>query len=176
MRYDAKSGQFAPYLSGISAMGLDFSPDGQWVAYNDGTDGTMWRSRVDGTQKLQLVIPPMLAYLPRWSPDGKQIAFFGHPPGEPWQIYVIGAAGGAPELLYRSATNLADPSWAPDGKSLAFGENSLNNQGSAIYILDLKTRNASKLPGLRWTLFSALVPRRTLYRCYSARFSQAHAF
>ena len=146
VRYDAKSGQFAPYLSGISAMGLDFSSDAEWVAYNDGTDGTMWRSRVDGTQKLQLVIPPLLAYLPRWSPDNKQIAFFGHPPGEPWQIYLIGAAGGAPELLYRSATNLADPSWAPGGKSLAFGENSLNNQGSAIYVLDLKTRNALKLP------------------------------
>jgi serine/threonine protein kinase/Tol biopolymer transport system component len=146
VRYDVKSRQFAPYLAGISAMGLDFSPDGQWVAYNDGTDGTMWRSKTDGTQKLQLVMPPMLAYLPRWSPDGKQIAFFGHPPGEPWQIYVVPAAGGAPELLYRSATNLADPSWAPDGKLLAFGENSLNNQGSAVYILDLKTRNASKLP------------------------------
>jgi eukaryotic-like serine/threonine-protein kinase len=147
VRYDAKTRQFAPYLSGISAMGVDFSPDGQWVAYNDGTDGTMWRIKADGTQKLQLVLPPLLAYLPRWSPDGKQIAFFGHPPGEPWQIYLVPAAGGAPELLYRSATNLADPNWAPDGKSLVFGENSLNNQGSAVYVLDLKTRKVSKLPG-----------------------------
>jgi len=147
VRYDAKSGQFAPYLSGISAMGMDFSRDGAWVAYNDASDGTMWRSKVDGTQKLQLAFPPMLAYLPRWSPDGKQIAFFGHPPGEPWQIYVVPAGGGAPELLYRSGTNLADPSWSPDGKSLAFGENSLNNEGSAVYVLDLKTRKASKLPG-----------------------------
>jgi Periplasmic component of the Tol biopolymer transport system len=147
VRYDARSGQFAPYLSGISAMGLDFSRDGEWVAYNDGTDGTMWRSKVDGTQKLQLVSPPMQAYLPRWSPDGKQIAFFGHPPSEPWQIYVVPTEGGAPELIYRSQTNLADPSWSPDGKSLAFGENSLNNQGSAVYVLDLKMRNASKLPG-----------------------------
>jgi len=147
VRYDAKSGQFVPYLSGISAMGLDFSRDGQWVAYNDGTDGAMWRSKVDGTQKLQLVFPPMLAYLPRWSPDGKRIAFFGHPPGEPWQIYAVSADGGAPERIYRSETNLADPSWSPDGKSLAFGENSLNNQGSAVYVLDLNTRKAAKLPG-----------------------------
>jgi eukaryotic-like serine/threonine-protein kinase len=147
VRYDAKSRQFSPYLSGLSAMGLDFSPNGEWVAYNDGTDGTMWRCKVDGTQKLQLVTPPMLAFLPRWSPDGKRIAFFGHPPGEPWQIYAIPAAGGAPELLYRSSTNLADPSWSPDGKSLVFGENSLNNQGSAVYVLDLSTRNVSKLPG-----------------------------
>ncbi len=176
VRYDAKSRQFAPYLSGISAMGLDFSPDGQWVAYNDGTDGTMWRSKTDGTQKLQLVMPPMLAYLPRWSPDGKQIAFFGHPPGEPWQIYVVPAAGGAPELLYRSATNLADPNWSPDGKSLVFGENSLNNQGSAVYVLDLKTRSVSKLPGSDGLYLSALVPRRSLYRGDSAGFSQTHAF
>jgi len=147
VRYDAKSAQFVPYLSGISAMGLDFSRDGLWVAYNNGTDGTMWRSKVDGTQKLQLVFPPMLAYLPRWSPDGKRIAFFGHPPGEPWQIYAVSAEGGAPELIYRTGTNLADPSWSPDAKSLAFGENSLNNQGSAVYILDLNTRKAAKLPG-----------------------------
>jgi eukaryotic-like serine/threonine-protein kinase len=147
VRFDARTGQFAPYLSGISAMGLEFSRDGDWVAYNDGTDGTMWRSKVDGTQKLQLVFPPMQAYLPRWSPDGKQIAFFGHPPGEPWQIYVVASAGGSLELIYRSGANLADPSWSPDGKSLAFGENSLNNQGSAVYALDLKTRKASTLPG-----------------------------
>ena len=146
VRYDAKSGQFTPYLGGISAMGVDFSHDGEWVAYNDGSDGTMWRSKVDGSQKLQLVFAPMVAYLPRWSPDGKQIAFFGHPPGEPWQIYVVPAEGGTPELLYRSETNLADPSWSPDGKSMAFGENSLNNQGSAIYVLDLKTQKATKLP------------------------------
>jgi len=30
---------------------------------------------------------------------------------------------------------------------MAFGENSLNNQGSAAYILDLKSKNAAKLPG-----------------------------
>jgi Tol biopolymer transport system component/tRNA A-37 threonylcarbamoyl transferase component Bud32 len=147
VRYDAKSGQFAPYLSGISAMGLDFSRDGEWVAYNDYPDGAVWRSKVDGTQKLQLTFPSMQAYLPRWSPDGKQIAFFGHPPGEPSHIYVIPAAGGIPELIYRHGTNLADPNWSPDGKSLICGENALSNQGSAVYVLDMKTRNASKLPG-----------------------------
>jgi Tol biopolymer transport system component len=147
VRYDSKSRQLVPYLSGISAMGLDFSRDGQWVAYNDATDGTLWRMKVDGSQKLQLVSRSMLAFLPRWSPDGKQIAFFGHAPGEPFQIFTIPAEGGAPELLYRSTTNLADPVWSPDGKSLAFGDNSLNNQGSAIYVLDLKTRGASKLAG-----------------------------
>jgi Tol biopolymer transport system component len=147
VRYDGKSGQFAPYLSGISAVGLDFSRDGEWIAYNDYADGALWRSKMDGTQKLQLTFPPLQAYLPRWSPDGKQIAFYGHPPGEPSQIYVVPAAGGSPELAYRAATNLADPNWSPDGKSLVFGGNATSHQGSAIYVLDMKTRNASKLPG-----------------------------
>jgi eukaryotic-like serine/threonine-protein kinase len=147
VRYDVKSAQFVPYLSGISAMGLDFSRDGEWVAYNDGNDGTMWRSKVDGTQKLQLTFQPMQAYLPRWSPDGKQIAFFGHSPGELWQIYVVPASGGSPQPIFHSESNLADPNWSPDGKSLAFGENAKNNQGSAVYVLDMRTRNASKLPG-----------------------------
>ncbi len=147
VRYDAKSGQFAPYLSGISAEGLDFSRDKEWFAYTNFADGTVWRSKVDGTQKLQLTFPPMQAYAPRWSPDGKQIAFFGHPPGEPWQIYVVPAAGGSPELICRRETSLADPNWSPDGKSLVFSGLSTSNQGSAIYELDMKTRNASKLPG-----------------------------
>jgi serine/threonine protein kinase/Tol biopolymer transport system component len=147
VRYDSASGQLVPYLSGISANGLDFSRDGEWFAYNDVTDGTLWRSKMDGTQKLQLVFPPMQAYLAKWSPDSKQIAFMGHPPGEPWHLYLVSAQGGAPELIYSSETNLADPNWSPDGKSLVFGDNSLNNQGSAIFILDLQTRKATKLPG-----------------------------
>ena len=147
VRYDLKTGQLVPYLSGISANGLDFSHDGQWFAYNDATDGTLWRSKMDGTQKLQLVFPPMQAFLARWSPDDKQLALMGHPPGEPWHLYLVSAQGGAPELIYKSGTNLADPNWSPDGKSLVFGDNSLNNQGSAIFILDLETRKATKLPG-----------------------------
>ncbi len=147
VRYDAKSGQLTPFPPGFSAMGVDFSRDGKWMAYNDSSDGTLWRSNADGTQKLQLVFPPMQAFLPRWSPDGKQIAFSGHPPGEPWQLYVVPTEGGTPKLIHRGAANFVDPGWSPDGKSLCFGENSLNNQGSAVYVLDLKTKNVSKLPG-----------------------------
>jgi Tol biopolymer transport system component len=129
-------------------MGFDFSRDGAWVAYNQDAEGIIWRSKVDGTQKLQLTFPPIQAYLPRWSPDGKQIAFFGHAPGEPAQIYAVPAAGGAPELIYRGETNLADPNWSPDGKSLIFGGNSaLGNEASAIYLLDMKTRKVSKMAG-----------------------------
>ena len=58
VRYDARSQQFVPYLSGISAIQLGFSKDGQWVAYTSYPDGTLWRSKVDGTERLQLTSSP----------------------------------------------------------------------------------------------------------------------
>ena len=75
IRYDPRSREFVPYLGGISAEGLAFSPDRQWVAYTSYPDGTLWRSRVDGSERLQLTSPPMKVAMPRWSHDGTQIAF-----------------------------------------------------------------------------------------------------
>ena len=57
VRYDAKSGDFAPYLDGISAGDLDFSRDGQWVTYVTYPDDTLWRSKLDGSARLQLTYP-----------------------------------------------------------------------------------------------------------------------
>jgi Tol biopolymer transport system component len=61
-----------PYLPGISAEDLAFSADGQWVVYASYPDGLLWRSRVDGSERLQLTFPPLQAELPRWSHDAKQ--------------------------------------------------------------------------------------------------------
>jgi serine/threonine protein kinase len=58
MRYNSKSGEFAPFLGGISAEYLAFSKDGQWVAYVSYPEGTLWRSKIDGSERLQLTYPP----------------------------------------------------------------------------------------------------------------------
>ena len=94
-RGESKSGSFAPFLSGISAEDVVFSKDGQWLAYVSYPEGILWRSKPDGTQKIQLSSAPLFAALPRWSPDGKQIVFYNYSVGEPGRIYVVSAHGGS---------------------------------------------------------------------------------
>jgi len=150
-RYDAKSQQFVPYLSGISAEGLGFSRDGEWVAYVTLPDGTLWRSKVDGSQRLQLSFPPMQAALARWSPDGKRIAFMARVPGKPWKISLVSAEGGSPEQLLPGERNEAIPAWSPDGNFLAFGGAPFDEGATpgtmAVQVLDMRTRQVSTLPG-----------------------------
>ena len=77
-RYDARLKQFVPYLPGVRARDVDFSRDGQWVAYvvPPTQEDILWRSRVDGRDRQQLTFPSNGAQVqPRWSPDGKQIVF-----------------------------------------------------------------------------------------------------
>src|SRR6202140_5671649 len=99
VRYDAKSGQFVQYLSGISAEHLDFSRNGEWVSYITYPGAYLWRSKADGRERLQLTFAPMKAASPNWSPDGKRIAFFGKTPGRPWKIYSVSTEGGGAQQL-----------------------------------------------------------------------------
>ena len=76
-RYDSKAQAFTSFLGGISAQDVAFSNDGQWVAYVLFPEGTLWRSKVDGSEKLQLSFPPLYAMQPRWSPDGTRTCVLG---------------------------------------------------------------------------------------------------
>ena len=91
----------------------------------------------------------MQALLPRWSPDGKQIAFQGITPDKPWTMYLISADGGS---LQEVAPGDGDIGWSSDGQSLVFGDTPLffepgPSRRLAIHVMDLKTRQVSTLPG-----------------------------
>src|ERR1700688_1454320 len=99
-RYDTKSAAFVPFLSGISADSVSFSRDGKWVTYVSFPEGTLWRSKSDGSQRIQLTYPPLSVRLPSWSPDGQQIVFYAFSSGpEKPKLYTVSADGGTPREL-----------------------------------------------------------------------------
>jgi len=148
MRYDGKSGKFSPFLGGISAEYVAFSKDGQWVTYVSYREGSLWRSKVDGSERRQLTYPPMYPVLPRWSPDGQKIIFFEFALSatKPARIYVVSADGGSPqELMPDDRRQQLDPNWSPDGTKIVFSNES-NDPSSAIHVLDVGSRQVSDLP------------------------------
>jgi serine/threonine protein kinase/Tol biopolymer transport system component len=148
-RYDPRSKLFVPFLGGLSAGDLEFSRDGQWVTYVAYPGDTLWRSRADGSERLQLSYPPQHATLPHWSPDGKQIAYDVGEAGKPWKIFLVSAQGGPPQELLSEHLNEVDPSWSSDGSRLVFGRLTLSSGSDvqAIFVVDLKTRQISTIPG-----------------------------
>jgi dipeptidyl aminopeptidase/acylaminoacyl peptidase len=148
VRFDARSNTFVPFLSGVSAGDVAFSHDSRSLVYVKYPEGTLWRSKADGSDPVQLTNSSVQVCLPKWSPDDKQIVFSANKPGEPWNIFLIPADGGVAEQITSGKVFDLDPSWSPDGKTLAFGQ--IRNDGkSVVYsvqLLDLTTRQQSQIP------------------------------
>ncbi len=147
VKYDRGSKKFIPVIAGVSATDMAFSNDGKWATYVTIPEGTLWRSRADGTERLQLTPASEQAALPVWSPDGKQIAYVSMQPGRSWKLYLVAADGGtAHEVLTESGSQI-DANWSADGSRLMFGDFSHDSGGLSIRIFDLKTHKMEKVPG-----------------------------
>jgi eukaryotic-like serine/threonine-protein kinase len=146
VRYDPAARQFVPYSLNVSASDLAFSPDGQWLAYVTIPQGNLWRSRLDGSDRLQLTYSPSLAALPMWSPDSTRIAFVGASLGGSSKGQIVSAQGGTPGDLLPDGSLAVDFNWSPDGNQIIFGRGT-NDPEFGIRVFDLKTRQVSQMPG-----------------------------
>lgn len=103
------------------------SPDGQWIAYTVSTTdreadkrvNSLWLVNWDGTQDLQLTYSPQSASSPRWSPDGKYLAFLSARGTEAkTQVWLLDRRGGEARQLTDVKGEIGDYSWSPDSKKL----------------------------------------------------------
>lgn len=107
-----------------------------------------WRSRIDGSERLQLTTSQSFSSFARWSPDGRQIAYISSQPGQPDQLFLVAKDGGSPRVLYQ-AHSLVRPSWLRDGSAMVFAEAPTGPEQAEVQVLDLKTRQMTTLPDSR---------------------------
>jgi Tol biopolymer transport system component/DNA-binding winged helix-turn-helix (wHTH) protein len=146
-----RSSAFTALEQNLSAAALaQYSPDGRWVSWLNLSEGSLWRSRIDGSERIELTTPPLRIFTMKWSPDNRRLALMAEEPGKPWKVYLIDAEGGKPTPVLNEDRNEADPDWSPDGKSIVFGrlpDRMDNVQPKAIYLMNLETRRVTEIPG-----------------------------
>jgi Tol biopolymer transport system component/DNA-binding winged helix-turn-helix (wHTH) protein len=157
-----KSSAFTALDQNLSAAALaEYSVDGKWVAWLNASDGSLWRSRVDGSERIELTTPPLRIFSMKWSPDNRRLALMGEEPGKPWRIYLIDAEGGKITPLLGEDRNEADPDWSADGQSIVFGrppDRMDNGQPKAIYLLSLTSHKMTEIPGSKGLFSPRLSP------------------
>jgi dipeptidyl aminopeptidase/acylaminoacyl peptidase len=105
------------------------SPDGAWVAYvvtmndraADEARSAIWMVSWDGKESLALTAAADGTSKPRWSPDGRYLAFMSTPAGaDKAQIMLLDRRGGSARPLTSVVGEIGEYAWAPDGKRLVF--------------------------------------------------------
>src|SRR5580765_4344159 len=119
------SGDFIYRLRSVSDPQL--APGGDWVAYTvttvdsakDKRDTDLWMTSWDGSQTVQLTASPERETSPRWSPDGRSLAFLsGRQDGDGNQVWVLDRRGGEAQRLTTIKGGIDAMEWSPDSKRL----------------------------------------------------------
>ena len=104
------------------------SPDGNWVAYTvttadsakDKSDSDIWMTSWDGATSLRLTSSPESESAPRFSPDGRYLAFLsGRQEGKGGQVWLLDRRGGEAQRLTMIKGGISDFAWSPDARRLA---------------------------------------------------------
>ena len=124
-RLDGSTGQ--RYEKWIAASGEDsepsYSPDGQRITFRSTRSGVLelWVCAAEGSNPRQLTHMKGRVESARWSPDGRQIAFWAVSQTDQLaRVYVIPSDGGEPKVLTPNTFGSYYPIWTANGKSILF--------------------------------------------------------
>jgi dipeptidyl aminopeptidase/acylaminoacyl peptidase len=115
------------FIAMVKCSDPQISPDGGRVAFvatvpdarANRNNADIWIVSIDGGPAVRLTTSDAADYHPRWSPDGRTIAFVSTRGGSA-QIWTIPADGGEASRLTNISTGASDPVWSPDGTKIAF--------------------------------------------------------
>src|SRR6266404_1541750 len=104
----------------------ELSPDGQWVAYGvrtrmlkeDKNEQRLWAVSIHGGDAIPLTAEGVSSSHPRWSPDGKYLAFSSARNGGKNQVWLLDRRGGEAQKLTDVAQGVNDFEWSPDSARL----------------------------------------------------------
>jgi dipeptidyl aminopeptidase/acylaminoacyl peptidase len=110
-----------------SVSDSQISPDGSWVAYTvqsmdlkkDKSDADIWMSPLAGGEAVRVTTSKKSENTPRWSPDGKYLAFLSDRDGDDTEVYLLDRRGGEAWQATEYKASVSDLAWSPDGKRLA---------------------------------------------------------
>src|SRR5688572_22292541 len=114
----------------VKAVGaVRVSPDGKRVVYTVSSPvmapdksefvTQIWMANTDGSDSVQLTYAEKSSDNPRWSPDGKMVAFTSGRSGKT-NLYALRIAGGESEQLTDVKSGVGNFTWSPDGSRIAF--------------------------------------------------------
>jgi hypothetical protein len=146
LRYDRKTRRWVAFLPGFSGEKINRSPDGQWLAYVKFPGSELHKCRIDGTGDV-LLVSGVEAVNPRWSPDGKRVAFSGRPTGtsSKYKLWLVSAGGGDAKPYQPDVESGTDTIWSGDGNRILLSQEESSQRG--LRILRLDTGELSPVPG-----------------------------